>query len=71
MDALAADLSRLALPALVVVGERDSPSLEPSRQLAALLPDSELVVVPGAGHVVNLARPEAFNEALLGFAGRL
>lgn len=67
VDSLAGDLSRLALPALVVVGEHDSASLEPCRQLAATLPDAELVVIPGAGHVVNLARPEAFNAALLGF----
>jgi pimeloyl-ACP methyl ester carboxylesterase len=28
------------------------------------------VIVPDAGHVVNLARPEAFNEALLAFLER-
>ena len=71
VETLGSDLSRLAVPALVVVGEHDSPSREPCRQLAELLPDAELVVVPGAGHVVNLARPDAFNEALLGFLRRL
>jgi 3-oxoadipate enol-lactonase len=35
--------------------------------LAAALPRARLVVVAGAGHVVNLQQPEAFNTALLGF----
>ena len=35
--------------------------------LAAVLPRARLVVIPGAGHVVNLERPEAFNAALLAF----
>jgi pimeloyl-ACP methyl ester carboxylesterase len=61
---LAPRLADLAEPTLVVVGERDRLSLAPSRALAAALPHATLVVVEGAGHVVNLARPAAFNAAL-------
>jgi pimeloyl-ACP methyl ester carboxylesterase len=64
-------LSALRLPVLVLAGERDPGSLAPSRTLARALPGAELVVIPGAGHVVNLAAPAAFDAALLGFLDRL
>jgi pimeloyl-ACP methyl ester carboxylesterase len=67
-DELASELSRLTLPVLVVVGSEDRPALASCRRLAALLPRAELVEVPGAGHVVNLAAPEAFNQLLERFA---
>jgi pimeloyl-ACP methyl ester carboxylesterase len=61
----------LRLPVLVVAGARDLGSLAASRALAAALPAAELVVIPDAGHVVNLAAPAAFDAALLGFLARL
>jgi pimeloyl-ACP methyl ester carboxylesterase len=64
---LRAALAALRIPALVVVGADDRLSLEPSRALAEALPSSRLVVVDGAGHVVNLAAPAAFNATLDGF----
>ena len=67
LDTWAPRLGALTVPALVVAGERDAGSLAASRRLAAALPDARLVVIEGAGHVVNLARPDAFNEALLEF----
>lgn len=54
-------------PTLLVWGERDpltSPAL--GELLQALLPQSRLVVLPGA-HVPMFERPEAFNRALLEF----
>jgi pimeloyl-ACP methyl ester carboxylesterase len=39
-------------------------SLGPSRALAKALPAAVLEEIPGAGHVVNLARPAAFDAAL-------
>lgn len=64
LDALAPALGRLERPVLVVVGARDRGSRAPSERLARLLPRARLVVVPEAGHVVNLQRPEAFNAAV-------
>lgn len=71
VDALAPSLAGLTVPALVVVGEHDRGSREPSERLAAALPHARLVVVPGAGHVVNLQAPQAFNAALEEFLGSL
>jgi pimeloyl-ACP methyl ester carboxylesterase len=67
VEELAPQLARLRRPALIVAGETDIPSLAAARALAAALPGARLEIIPGAGHVVNLQRPEAFNAALLGF----
>jgi len=59
------DLARFACPALVVVGELDS--ITPPADAQAMqqaLPRSTLTVIPGAGHLSNLERPEAFTRAL-------
>jgi pimeloyl-ACP methyl ester carboxylesterase len=71
VEALVPRLARLALPVLVIAGERDEASLPVSRALASALPRAELVVIEGAGHVVNLARSAAFDAAVLGFLDRL
>jgi pimeloyl-ACP methyl ester carboxylesterase len=60
-------LDALAMPVLVIVGDRDRGSLEPSRALASALPSAQLIVVPDAGHVVNLEQPAAFNDVLTSF----
>src|SRR5262249_4905424 len=64
---LVPELGAITQPALVIVGDRDRMSLESSRALAAAIPQAHLVVVEGAGHVVNLANPLAFNAALESF----
>lgn len=64
------ELHRLKLPVLVLVGERDRPNRGLSQQLAEQLPDAELRVLPGAGHVANVDAPEAFTEALREFLDR-
>jgi pimeloyl-ACP methyl ester carboxylesterase len=69
--AFAESLRAFRAPVLVIVGGADDESLEPSRELAELLPHAELVVIPGAGHVVNLADPRAYNEALGAFLDRV
>ena len=61
---LGASLANASFPVKIVLGSEDKPSHEPSHALAAALPRAELVVVPNAGHVVNLAAPAVFNEQL-------
>lgn len=60
-------LARIEQPALVIVGADDRISLDASKTVAAALPAAKLVIVPGAGHVVNLASPADFNAALIRF----
>jgi pimeloyl-ACP methyl ester carboxylesterase len=53
------------IPTLVLTGDRDRMiPKEHSDVLVKLLPDSEYVVVPGAGHLVLLEQPEQVAEAL-------
>jgi len=61
------ELGRLALPVLVLVGERDRANIGLSTALAAALPHGRLETVPGAGHVANVDAPEAFTAALRSF----
>jgi pimeloyl-ACP methyl ester carboxylesterase len=61
-------LPRITVPTLLIWGERDVRSpLEIARQFEQAIPDTKLVVIPGAGHVSNLERPERFNEAVREF----
>jgi pimeloyl-ACP methyl ester carboxylesterase len=61
-------LHEVQAPALVVVGERDLPDfLIIADILAENLPQARKLVVPDAGHLSSLERPEEVNPALLSF----
>jgi pimeloyl-ACP methyl ester carboxylesterase len=61
-------LSRIAVPTLLIWGERDARSpLSVASQFERAIPDTKLVVIPGAGHVSNLERAEPFNQAVREF----
>jgi 3-oxoadipate enol-lactonase len=61
-------LTTLRAPALVCTGDHDSYSTaEITRELAGCLPDPEVVLLEGIGHLPNLEQPDAFNEHLLSF----
>jgi pimeloyl-ACP methyl ester carboxylesterase len=60
-------LERLTVPTLVVTGGEDEPCLEPGIFLKRKIPTSGLVVIPKAGHTINLEEPEPFNRAVLDF----
>ncbi len=58
-------------PTLMVVGAEDSitpPAL--SVELAALIPDAQMQVIAGAGHLANLEQPDAFNSLIDAFLER-
>jgi pimeloyl-ACP methyl ester carboxylesterase len=48
----------------ILAGENDEPALAPSRAVAEVLEGAELVVIPNAGHVLNLTAPAVFNAKL-------
>ena len=64
-------LPDFSVPAIVIVGENDTPFLAASDYMAAKIPGAKKVVIPNAGHAANIDQPQAFNEALLGFLGEL
>ncbi|MCW2614136.1 MAG: Alpha/beta hydrolase, partial [Frankiales bacterium] len=60
------------IPVTLLVGDADrlTPASH-SRRMAELLPDADLVVVPGAGHSVNITRREVVDGALLRLLDRV
>jgi pimeloyl-ACP methyl ester carboxylesterase len=60
-------LPSIKVPSLVVVGADDAPFLAASDYMAAKIPDAKKVVVPAAGHAVNIDQPQAFIDAVLPF----
>jgi pimeloyl-ACP methyl ester carboxylesterase len=58
-------LHQVTAPTLVMVGAADNETPESyARAIAARIPGARLVVVPGAGHLVNVEAPEVVNEEL-------
>ena len=66
-----ADIRKLTIPALIVVGDEDDRCIEPSLFLKQTIPASGLVVLPKTGHVVNLEEPDLFNLVLGDFLTRV
>ena len=66
-----AGLERVTAPLLAIAGAADGGALEASRKLQARLPTTTSVVVPDAGHLVNLEQAGRVNEALLSWLDRL
>ncbi|HEX8664400.1 MAG TPA: alpha/beta fold hydrolase [Beijerinckiaceae bacterium] len=65
---LRAALPRIAVPALVLAGGKDTNAPAPMmRRMAERIPGAAYVCLDGAGHLANLERPAAFNRALLAF----
>jgi 3-oxoadipate enol-lactonase len=61
-------LEHLTMPALVIAGELDVPGfLAMTDVLARRLPAAERVLVPDAGHMVNMEQPAPVNALLLRF----
>jgi pimeloyl-ACP methyl ester carboxylesterase len=64
-------LESLPVPALILSGEHDLPGRrQAAKQLAARLPDAELAVIPGAGHLPNLDTPDTYSKLCRGFITR-
>jgi pimeloyl-ACP methyl ester carboxylesterase len=66
-----ADLSRIAVPTLVLVGEEDAPFRKPSARMAEAIPGAELVVLPDGGHSPQFETPDLWWKALTTFLDRL
>ena len=64
-------LPRIACPTLVLTGALDawSPPAQ-HEEIAAAIPDAELVIVPGAGHMIQREAPDAVTNAIAGWLAR-
>lgn len=66
MEPLWNRLGELTIPVTLVVGERDPKFRAIAQQMAASIADCRLELVAGAGHAVQLERPEAVAAAIAG-----
>ena len=58
-------LGNIAVPTLVLSGSKDKNAPAPMMaKMATYIPSATYVELEGAGHLVNLERPKAFNAAL-------
>ncbi len=64
---LTAEMKRLSVPTLIVTGDEDEPCLEPGLLMKRMIRSAGLVVLPQAGHAINLEEPQGFNQAVESF----
>ncbi len=64
-------LRRVPVTVVAATHDRLTPAAHGREIAEALGPDAELVVVPGAGHSVNLTRPDVVDEAFLALLDRV
>jgi pimeloyl-ACP methyl ester carboxylesterase len=65
-------LPSITVPTLVLVGSEDQltpPDL--AREMSVAIPNADLVIVPGSGHLSALEKPEQVTAALAGWLARL
>ena len=60
-------LRTLHVPTLIMIGDEDEPCIEPAIFMKRCIPTSGLVVLPQAGHAINLEDPDLFNRTVLDF----
>ena len=71
-DDIAAKLKEIKVPTMVIHGDADAAiPLGLAETLAREIPDSELVVVAGAGHAANLTHPAIVNPAIERFLAKV
>lgn len=62
----------VGVPTFVVAGTEDQVAPESQmRELAAQIPGAELAVIHGAGHLINIEKPDEFNAGLQAFLHRV
>jgi pimeloyl-ACP methyl ester carboxylesterase len=60
-------MKTITAPTLIMTGDEDWPCLEPALLMKRTIPTAGLVVMPNAGHTINLEEPDAFNRRLSDF----
>jgi len=66
-SSLYAQLPTLNIPVLLIAGELDAKFTTIARHMAQALPQSQLHIIPAAGHTVHLERPQAFASLVGNF----
>jgi len=64
---LVGQMQTITAPTLIMTGDEDWPCLEPGVLMKRTIPTAALVVMPNAGHTINLEDPVAFNAHIADF----
>jgi pimeloyl-ACP methyl ester carboxylesterase len=64
-------MAALRVPMLIVHGDEDWPCLAPGVFMKRVIPSAALLVVPNAGHAVNLEAVDTFNVAVADFLAQV
>ncbi|MHA2344534.1 MAG: alpha/beta fold hydrolase [Candidatus Hodarchaeales archaeon] len=60
-------LKEIKQKTLLVFGAQDKQFIDGAYHLDMAIPDTKLVIINGAGHMVNLEKPEEFNSVIYKF----
>jgi pimeloyl-ACP methyl ester carboxylesterase len=60
-------MKTITVPTLIMTGDEDWPCLEPGLLMKRTIPTAALVVMPNAGHTINLEDPMVFNQHIADF----
>jgi pimeloyl-ACP methyl ester carboxylesterase len=66
-----ATLRAITCPTLVIVGEQDESFMLDAHAMAGVLPDTDLVVVPDAGHSPQFENPVVYFSTMQAFLARV
>ena len=69
-DRIINSLPNISVPTLIVVGEDDKPFLSAAEYMNNKILNSKKIIIPKAGHAVNIDQPKLFNSAVLDFLKR-
>lgn len=65
-------LAQINLPTLIIAGADDQLiPLEETKAMHSAISQSQMIVIPGAGHLPNLEQPQLFNAAVRDFLTQL
>jgi pimeloyl-ACP methyl ester carboxylesterase len=65
------ELSKMAVPVMVMIGDEDDHCLQPGMYLKRTIPRCGLTVFPKSGHTLNLEEPALFNGLLAEFIAQV
>jgi pimeloyl-ACP methyl ester carboxylesterase len=61
-------LAEVGAPTLILVGDQDIPDkLALAERLAAEIPGAQKAIIPGVAHMLNMEKPQVFNQLALDF----
>jgi len=61
------ELQQIRIPTLVMIGDEDTPCVEPAIFMKQNIPGAGLAVFPQAGHTINLEEPDLYNWTVSDF----